>query len=144
MTGSVSRSPSIRVGALFLAMIFGSLAASNSAKAVDQAKNVYLLGSRASLLSGVLPGPSNYFQNDLYFYNGEAGGGIQLPLGGFLASDVEAKIVALEIPTLMHVFNTPVLGGSLAVAGTLPIAPPGGFDGSPLYDEGIWARRKAP
>jgi hypothetical protein len=121
MIGNIPLVPFMRMGLLLSATIIGSLAAPNAAKAADQAKNVYLLGSRASLLSGVLPGPGNYFQNDLYFYNGEAGGNIQLPLGGFLASDVEAKIVALELPTLMHVFETPVLGGSLAIAGTLPI-----------------------
>jgi hypothetical protein len=122
MNGRVSRFPPTGVGALFLALTVGSLATANSAYAVDQAKNVYLLGSRATLLSGVLPGPGNYFQNDLYFYNGEAGGGIQLPLGGFLASGVEAKIVALELPTFMHVFDTPVLGGSFALAYSQPFA----------------------
>jgi hypothetical protein len=107
------------VGFLFVTLM--SLAMANSAHAVDQAKNVYLLGSRATLLSGVLPGPGNYFQNDFYFYSGEAGGGIQLPLGGFLASDVEAKIAALNIPTFMHVFETPVLGGSFAVSYSQPM-----------------------
>jgi hypothetical protein len=101
-------------------LALGLASTANPAHAVDQAKNVYLLGSRASLLSGVLPGPGGYFQNDLYYYSGEAGGGIQLPLGGFLASGVEAKTVAIEAPTLMHVFDFPVLGGSLAVAGTMP------------------------
>jgi hypothetical protein len=113
---------SVKAGAAMLAIIAWSQATTMTANAMDQAKNVYLLGSRASLLSGVLPGPGNYFQNDLYFYNGEAGGGIQLPLGGFLASDVEAKIVALELPTFMHVFDTPVLGGSFAVAYSQPFA----------------------
>jgi hypothetical protein len=47
--------------------------------AMDQAKNVYLLGSRATLFSGVPPGPGNHFQNDSYFYNREAGGGINFP-----------------------------------------------------------------
>jgi hypothetical protein len=108
------------LGASLLWVILGLASTPSPAHAVDQAKNVYLLGSRASLLSGILPGPGNYFQNDLYYYSGEAGGGIQLPLGGFLASGVEAKTVAIEAPTLMHVFDFPVLGGSLAIVGTLP------------------------
>jgi hypothetical protein len=110
------------VVALSWVLTVGLLATATPVHATDQAKNVYLLGSRASLLSGVLPGPGSYFQNDIYFYTGEAGGGIQLPLGGFLAAGVEAKIVALELPTGLHVFETPVLGGSLALTGSLPMA----------------------
>jgi hypothetical protein len=122
MDSTVWRLPRSGICAALLAVAAGSLVAIPVANAMDQAKNVYLLGSRASLLSGALPGPGSYLQNDMYFYNGKAGGGIQLPLGGFLAADVEAKIVALELPTGLHVFETPVLGGSFALAGSLPMA----------------------
>jgi hypothetical protein len=107
--------------AAILTVATGTLLAPGTADATDQAKNVYLLGSRASLLSGALPPPGSYFQNDLYFYSGDAAGEIQLPLGGVLAADVEARVVALDIPTLMHVFAEPVLGGSLAIAGSFPV-----------------------
>ena len=117
----VLREPAVGLGTLGLALALVSLATATPAQATDQAKNVYLLGSRASLLSGALPGPGSYFQNDMYFYSGKAAGGIQLPLGGLLAADVEAKIVALELPTGMHVFETPVLGGSFALAATMPM-----------------------
>jgi hypothetical protein len=115
MADSATRARIVVAGALLFA-------SATSAHAVDQARNVYLLGSRASLLSGALPGPGSYFQNDVYFYTGQAGGNIQLPLGGLLAADVEARVVALELPTGMHVFETPVLGGSFALAGSLPMA----------------------
>ncbi len=120
--GSLGGAASGGVGALVSALILGLLGTVAPAHAMDQAKNVYLLGSRASLLSGALPGPGSYFQNDMYFYTGEAGGGIQLPLGGFLAAGVEARIVALELPTGIHVFETPVLGGSFALSASLPMA----------------------
>jgi hypothetical protein len=115
MAGSATRTRVLVAGALLFA-------SATSAHAVDQARNVYLLGSRASLLSGALPGPGSYFQNDAYFYTGQAAGNIQLPLGGLLAADVEARVVALELPTGIHVFETPVLGGSFALAGSLPMA----------------------
>jgi hypothetical protein len=116
------RTPHVGICVAMLVVAAVLLSTTIVANAMDQAKNVYLLGSRATLFSGVLPGPGNYFQNDMYFYNGEAGGGIQLPLGGFLAADVEAKIVALELPTFMHVFDTSVLGGSFALAYSQPFA----------------------
>jgi hypothetical protein len=121
MSSIVGCLPRSGVCAAIFAVAAGSLVTTTIANAMDQAKNVYLLGSRASLLSGALPGPGSYFQNDMYFYTGEAGGDIQLPLGGFLAADVEAKLVAIELPTFLHVFETPVLGGSFAVSGSFPM-----------------------
>jgi hypothetical protein len=67
----------------------------------------------------VVPGPGSYLQSDSYFYDGSAGGSIQLPIGGILAANIDALAV-LELPTMLHVTSTQVLGGLLGFTLTMP------------------------
>ncbi len=85
--------------------------------AAESARGVYLLGLR-SQYAGVLPGPGAFFQNDVYLYSGSAGGNVDLPLGGLLAADVEARAV-LEVPTALYFM--PALGGLFGLALTTPV-----------------------
>jgi hypothetical protein len=85
--------------------------------AAESARGVYLLGSR-SQYSGVLPGPGAFFQNDVYLYSGRAGGNLDLPIGGLITSDVEARAV-LELPTALYF--VPAFGGLFGMALTTPM-----------------------
>jgi hypothetical protein len=90
-----------------------------SSLAIEGGASFYLLGSKLPL-SGVVPGPGMYFQNDAYFYDGSAGGNIQLPFGGQIIAGVDAQIF-FEMPTVIGVTPWEILGGRLGFAGIVPL-----------------------
>jgi hypothetical protein len=98
-----------------------SAAGAVSAHAVEAARNIYLLGSR-SFISGVLPGPGGFFQNDVYVYSGQASANREFEIGGKVVAGVDADVL-LDLPTASWFFEADGAPGVLfGVAGSLPIA----------------------
>lgn len=93
--------------------------ASSSAFAAEGGAGFYLLGSKGPG-AAILPPPGVFFQNDIYYYQGELGGGRQLPLGGSVVGAVDA-IAAVELPTFLWVTPWDIAGGNFALTATLPI-----------------------
>ena len=87
--------------------------------AVEGGASFYLLGGKLPL-SGVVPGPGMYFQNDMYFYTGSVGGNIQLPFGGQIIADVDAFLY-FEAPTVLAVTPWEIFGGRLGFGATVPL-----------------------
>lgn len=115
----------------FRLFVAGTLLASAGlapAHAAESGIGIYLLGFRGPF-AGVAPPPGLYFQNDLYYYNGQLGGQKPLPFNGRLIADVRATAL-IDIPTLLWSTPFQVLGGNLAFSASLPI-------GGPSVDAGI-------
>jgi hypothetical protein len=104
------------IGIAAAMLAFGS---ASNAYAVEGGASFYLLGGKLPL-SGVVPGPGMYFQNDVYIYSGSAGANLDLPLGGEVVANVDA-FLAFEAPTLLYVTPWEVLGGRLGFGATLPV-----------------------
>ncbi|WP_455272624.1 SphA family protein [Rhizobium herbae] len=83
------------------------------------AAGFYLLGSKGPA-AAILPPPGVFFQNDVYYYQGDLGGDRQLPLGGKLVGAVDASVV-VELPTFIWVTPWDLAGGNFALTATLPI-----------------------
>lgn len=98
------------VGAAVLAFPAGSTFAA------EGGSSFYLLGQR-SQGAAVLPPEGLFFSVPNYFYSGDAGGSKDLPLGGSLASGVDAEFF-ITMPTAIWVTPVDVLGGDLALTGT--------------------------
>lgn len=102
---------------LAIMAVAGGLA--QSSFAIEGGASFYLLGGKLPL-SGVVPGPGMYFDNELYGYSGNVGGNIQLPFGGQIIADVEATLV-FEAPTFIYMTPLEILGGRLGFAGLVPL-----------------------
>jgi hypothetical protein len=87
--------------------------------AIEGGASFYLLGGKLPL-SGIVPGPGMYFQNDVYIYNGSIGGNIELPIGGQIIANVDASLV-FEAPTVLGITPWEVLRGRLGFGATVPI-----------------------
>jgi hypothetical protein len=88
-------------------------------QAAEGGAGFYLLGSKGPA-AAIMPPPGVFFQNDLYLYLGELGGGTQLPTGGKIAVGVDGK-AAIEIPTVIWVLPEDVMGGRLGLSASLPV-----------------------
>ena len=115
--GYISRYYSMRVP-FMLAIIFiiGGLW---SASAAENGVGTYVLGQKGQG-AGILPPEGIYSINPFYFYSGEASPSITLPLGGNLATDIQADI-GLYLPTGVWVTPVEALGGDLALAVVVPV-----------------------
>ncbi|WFR97584.1 SphA family protein [Rhizobium tumorigenes] len=87
--------------------------------AAEGGAGFYLLGSKGPA-AAILPPPGVFFQNDVYYYSGDLGGGKALPTGGKLAVGVQGK-AAIEIPTVIWILPEDVAGGHLGLSATLPV-----------------------
>ena len=92
--------------------------AATTSEAAERGAGFYLLGSKGPG-AGMLPPAGVFFQNDIWIYDGNLGGGKNLPTGGRLAVGVEGKAV-LEAPTFLWVLPEEVLGGRLGLGATIP------------------------
>ncbi len=101
--------------------VFASLSA-GPALATEGGASLYIPGLRGPL-SGLVPPPGFYFQNDFYSYSGSLPGSRRLQLGGAVLSDVK---VEARVNFLTPTWVTPleVLGGNLGFAVTLPFGVP--------------------
>lgn len=96
--------------------------APGAAGAAENGIGFYLLGGRGPM-AGYIPPPGFYVQNDVYYYDGSLGGNRQLPSGGQVLAEVNARMVA-DFLTATWVLPTEVLGGNLAVGFLLPYGQP--------------------
>ncbi|MEH2528441.1 MULTISPECIES: SphA family protein [unclassified Bradyrhizobium] len=92
------------------------------AGAAENGVGFYLLGSRGPM-AGFIPPPGVYFQNDAYYYNGNASASRSLPFNGQIVAGVDARIW-VEMPTLLWSTPVQILGGNLAFSVTQPIGGP--------------------
>jgi hypothetical protein len=109
-------------GRRFAVMIAALVWLAQPASAAENGSGVYPLGLR-SPLSGIVPAPGLYFQNDVMYYNGTASASRPLPLHGNLVADVRA-VEWIDLPTLLWSTPVEIAGGNLALSATLPVGGP--------------------
>ncbi|TNM64775.1 SphA family protein [Aliirhizobium smilacinae] len=88
------------------------------ALAAENGAGFYLLGSKGPA-AAITPPPGVYFQNDIWIYSGNLGGGRALPRGGQVAVGVDGDAV-LEAPTFLWVLPEELFGGSVGLSATIP------------------------
>ena len=113
MTGRVLTA--LLIGALVVA----GFALRDTVSAAEQAKGIYLLGSKGPQ-AGMLPPPGVFAGNTVYSYVGDAAPSLEVPFGGNILIDAEATIT-VDIPSLLWVPDMEVLGGHMGLFGLLPI-----------------------
>jgi hypothetical protein len=92
--------------------------ASSPALAVEGGSGFYLLGSRTSM-GGYVPPPGTYLNSTTYAFVGNAD--LDFATGGVkLSGQIDADAF-LELPTAIHVIDSPVLGGNFGLLLTVPI-----------------------
>jgi hypothetical protein len=97
--------------------LFGSLAASNMALAVEGGTGAYLLGSR-DLMAGFVPPPGSYVSIDGIYINGSAPA---LSIGGQIVTEPEIDAFVFKLNGT-QVFDGSVMGGRFALTLNLPVA----------------------
>ena len=86
--------------------------------AVEGGSGFYLLGSRTTM-GGFVPSPGTYFTATTYAFVGHSN--LEFATGGVtLSGEIGARSVML-LPTALHIFQEPVLGGSFGVVVIVPI-----------------------
>jgi hypothetical protein len=119
------------LNALFLRLFLGFAvllgAAGATANAAEYAKNIYLLGQKASM-AGFLPPPGKYGTSLKYFYTGDARGDVarSRTLGqvGDVSLQVDLDIdvdLFFEVPILLWTTPHKILGGNLGLGVIVPI-----------------------
>jgi hypothetical protein len=113
-----------RIGAIFssaLTLILIAAISSPPARAAEDAKGFYLLGSVASM-GQVVPPPGSYFVNYKYFYTGDASAnaarGVALDKLGRAALDVDIDVQAtafIEVPAFTWIAPRKFLNGRVGV-----------------------------
>lgn len=97
-----------------------SVNAISPATAAENGLGTYILG-QAGPQAGMMPPVSGVLSaNSVYIYSGQANPNLEFPIGGNLATDVDANIVA-GLPLLMWVPDESVFDGRLSVYGLVPI-----------------------
>src|SRR5262245_17274954 len=100
-----------------------ALIAASPAQADESGASVYLLGTGGPGAAVLPPLEGIYFQNDLYYYDGSAGGELQIPIGGSVVAGLDAQILA-DFASLAWVPTTDLAGGTLVVGAALPVGAP--------------------
>ena len=126
----ISVEPKRRAASFARSVIAASIliAATQYAQSAESGVGVYPLGLRGPL-AGIVPAPGVYFQNDFYFYQGDAGASRPIPLNGNLVANVNATM-GIDIPTILWSTPFPVAGGNLALSASFPV-------GGPSVDAGL-------
>lgn len=105
-----------------LAILVGTLA-SQTCHASEGGASFYLLGGGGPEAAVMPPVEGVFFDNTLYVYSGSASADRQFVIGGNVVADVDALLVA-DFATVMWVPTTDLLGGTLALSGSLPLGIP--------------------
>ena len=100
-------SVAILMSIVSIAVFFGVV----SAKAAENGKGMYLLGSKNSM-AGAVPPPGFYFTSETYFYSGKAAPSLEIPDAGRIVAGVQADVI-LEVPIGLWVAPQQVAGGNL-------------------------------
>lgn len=109
--------------AALLPIALGMCLAAAPAIASESGTSFYLLGSGGPGNAILPPVRGVYFDNSFYFYDGSAAGNRQFVIGGNVVAGLDATVAA-DFPTVLWVPSTDVLGGTLAIGGTLPVGEP--------------------
>ncbi|GGC79311.1 hypothetical protein GCM10010994_41740 [Chelatococcus reniformis] len=107
---------------LALALAVSSALLGRRAQATESGASLYVPGLRGPL-SGIVPPPGFYFNNDFYFYSGELSGGRRIQIGGAVLAgvDIEARV---DFLTASWVTPVEIFGGRLGFGVTLPFGVP--------------------
>ncbi len=92
--------------------------ATSPALAVEGGSGFYLLGSRTSM-GGYVPPPGTYVNSTTYAFVGDAN--LDFATGGVKLSGRIDADAFLELPAVIHVIDSPVLGGNFGLLLTVPI-----------------------
>jgi len=103
------------VGPLTLALA----STSGVAHATEGGTSLVLLGDGKAGTAIMPPLKGIYFDNRIYFYNGDASAGQEFEIGGKLVVGMNATVIA-DFPTVLWVPSTNFLGGTLALGATMP------------------------
>lgn len=102
----------------------GSLALlAQPASASEGGTSIYLLGSGGPAAAVLPPVEGVFLDNTYYFYDGDISADRSLVVGGNVVLGLDAFIAA-QFTTAMWVPSTDFMGGTVAIAGTLPLAAP--------------------
>jgi hypothetical protein len=122
MTSDTIRSRAVILAAGAVALACFSL----PARAAENGLGVYPLGMRANL-SGLVPAPGVYMQNDVYNYRGDTT--LTVPFHGELIGNISAN-AWINLTTVQWSTPAQIAGGNLALSMTLPV-------GGPSIDAGL-------
>ncbi|WP_312783626.1 transporter [Brevundimonas sp.] len=101
----------------------GWLGLAGEVQASESGTSVYLLGSGGPGTAIMPPVRGVFFANSAYYYSGEAGAALQIPIGGSIVADLDATVVA-DFPAALWVPTTDFAGGTLALAMVVPLGRP--------------------
>jgi hypothetical protein len=93
------------------------------ARAAEGGASLYPLGVAGPGAAVMPPVEGVFFQNDVYFYDGDAGASRRFRIGGNVVAKLDARVI-VDFPTLIWVPSTDVLGGTLAITASLPFGGP--------------------
>jgi hypothetical protein len=105
---------------LGLGLVIAGSAAAFHAQASEDGASFYLLGSGGPGAAILPPLPGVFFANTAFYYHGSAGAGHEFVDGGHVVVGLRGTVAA-DFLTGLWVPTTHFLGGTLAIAGTLPV-----------------------
>jgi len=118
--------PNIRSTARCVALALGAglvaalAAGAPQAQASEGGASLYLLGTGGPGNAIMPPLKGVFFDNEIYYYEGDLGGTKSLPLGGNVVAGVNAKILA-DFATVLWVPTTDLHGVTVALGAALPV-----------------------
>jgi hypothetical protein len=118
--GAFAMQSSTKSGSRALALAMTLAAVALPAAAAENGAGVYPLGLRANL-SGLVPAPGVYIQNDLYYYNSDTASAVAMH--GHVVADIRATSW-INLTTLLWSTPLEIAGGNLALSATLPVGGP--------------------
>lgn len=101
----------------------GALLLDTPVKASEGGASFYLLGSGGPGAAELPPVEGVFFDNTVYYYNGEAGADRPLVVGGNVVLGLKAEILA-DFATVLWVPSTNALGGTLALGAAVAVGHP--------------------
>ena len=105
-------------GRILIGLCLMTATAPRPADAAEKGTSFYLLGSRGPQ-AGMTPPEGLFFQNDTYFYSGDASRSIDIPIAGETVAGAEVTAV-LDLASFLWVTPVDILGGDLALVATIP------------------------
>jgi hypothetical protein len=99
---------------------FVAALSSSPCLASEGGASFYLLGGSGPEAAVMPPVEGVFFDNTIYIYGGSANAEREFVIGGNLVADVDATLMA-DFVTVTLVPTTDLLGGTLAIGGSLPV-----------------------
>jgi hypothetical protein len=105
------------------AVAIAAAACAQPALASEGGASFYLLGSGGPGAAIMPPLQGVFFNDQFYYYDASARGGVDFEVGGRVVAGLHAQIPA-DFVTVLWVPTTNLLGGTLALGGALPFGDP--------------------